>query len=1192
MSDRFGTIPIQPPESLPSAQKPLPQLPTPLPALGPAGKKSAPRRRRLGGVWLLVSILAITVAAYSALGFGGVPYYFTTILPADFYAKTSMVLMPTTVRFNPFTLQFTTGELRILAPAGGPIVAVDSLQATLAPLALLRGDIRCTTLFINGAALNLTREKDGAYNFFPLFGTAKDHIMADIASGELPWLAALNNISITNGTIIFSDKLAGKTHTADKIHLDLPTYANTSRKSTQYLQPHFSATINGSPIELTGQAMLGQAGEAQEIRLAIDVDELELPIYTSYLPFSLPMQCTKGTASGKIDLLFDPLNTKGDKLSIGFQLSTTGVELVNDRSQINIVVPSGQLAGRLQPGSRTLRLNEVALREPTISSFGGFRRQSQGVPGGETEQDNAPYQLLVELLLLDNGVVRFFTSKEEPQPNSVWTTVQLSAKNYRSDTQAIANQGLASQPVVTQPAGSFSLSGEKEGTSASFSWQGKFSTQNSLTGNLHLFKIDGKDLGQMVGGDHPFATAKMQGSGDLRGQLSVSVNKDVAARLDHKLVDAELTLNNFSLADQEHTILEAPLVRMSGLSLIDETIDFGTVQLHNATARFITGQTPEIYRQFTAPKFQLQGLDFAGKVFIRGEKKSASPLLLAEVSLKANELGRGPKGIVDNFSIAARTETGAVVKAQGIVALSPFFAAFKTGFKQLPIGDIWPLFSTVPIPGNIQGSLSGKGAMSLPVTSFTGELELAEVHGTGAGKTPFSWQKAVFSDVKYTTQPRHFGAASVRLDDAHLLWQISPETADPLHYFTDFMPHYFPLADQPNGPATSGETTPVDIDEISFTAGTIDIDDRRASPAWSAKNGSFVGSIKNIRATPTAESPFAFSGQLAGSPFTVTGSVAPFSKEENGTLQFLLNALPLSSFADQFGGQTALDISDAQLGLALDSSWQEQQYISSGKLTLTGLKPLAAAPDIALSLALLSDWRGIVERPFTFSRSTPVGQTALAVELFSSVQHLLLKGRVSPLLLASGDFTDLIGQDSIDFYPGELILTDDGNKILRRYAELLIAHPKAGLILSGGVDKELDGRAIRQSLVAVEQQRVNRENEKLLQQWQDQKKRYEHNLEKRQGNGGQNKIIEEDIPPAILTDFKPLQPVPVTIDEAMLIELAKRRLDAVYQELIIYHDVTPEQVVTVVPGGMADKTSESGSGVAITLTPVSQKTSQ
>ena len=1195
MSDRFGNIPIQSPESSPFAKKPnLESQPPVRPSRSsehpkPAARKKTPNNPpSLSKIWTFVIALLIIIGCYSTLGFLGVPYYCTNVLPEKFHEKTAMVLESTRVTFNPFTFRFETGEVRIFTGSGATILSLQALQADIAPLAVLHGELASKTLTVDGLDLDLVREIDGSYNFQPLFGAGKNRKISEIIQpDELPFFFSLNNIAITNSKITFSDKLAGKIHTVEKIKLDLPTFANTSFQTEQYLHPYFSAVVNGSPIKLTGQTNLGQTNEDLATRLTVDVHDFELPIYADYLPFSLPVNCTKGTANGTIDLIFDPHNKNGDKLSIGFQLQISGAEMIGKNQSINVSVPSARVDGSLQPVSRIVELREVTLKEPTVSSFGDQsflknieqlgKENDPDTPVGLAIEKAAPYRLMLDLLLIDNGNVQLFSTKNDHQPASTWQTLQISIKDYHSDAEANPNL----------PNGSLHISGEKAGTSTTFSWQGKFTTPDTLTGNIHLFKMDSEELLGAIGDAHPFTIKDIEGTADLTGRLIFYTKNEPLSRIHYKLVDAEVSIDNFALLDNGQSILRAPVLKLTDLSLTDETIDFGNVQLQNGTAQFIYGRMPKIYRNFTDKKYLLHGIDFDGKVLFTGEKDTVQALNFTEVSLKANELENGQTPS-DNLSISAKTKDGGILQAQGSVALTPFSVALRAGFRQLPIPDVLSLFTTSAQLDDLQGNLSGKGLLSLPTTNFAGELELTDVSGRGPQKSPFSWQKSIFRDVKYAAIPFHFGAASIAIDKAHFSWQITTETNSPMQYFSDIIKNYLP-ADAPASSKTESAVVPVDIEEISFTAGTLDIHDHRLSPDWEVDGVGFAGSIKNVRAAAAGESRFSFTGQLSNSPFTIDGNMVPFASEENGTFHLSLNNFPLASFTKQFTAKTEIDTGKGQLTLALDCSWQEKQYVSSGKLVLTNVKPDDNSSDIALPLALLTDSNGNIEFPFNFSRTAPVGQTSLEDELFTSVQRLLLKGSVSPLLLASGDFTDLIGNEFIEFHPGEFMLTDTGRKTLSRYAELLIANPHIGLKLSGGVDVKIDGTAMKKNLTAVEQQRVEKENEKLFKNWQEQKALYQKNLDEKQKNDeGNQKIVEQDIPAEILTPFKPLRPVAVVISEAMLVELARKRIDILYQYLTTQHPVQPERIAIVLPDKPADETESSATGVDIALTTFGQ----
>ena len=115
MSDHFGNIPIQSPESSTPKKKPTRKV-----GRKPAITTSKGKRPSLIKAWAVIAIAVVIIACYCTFGFWGVPYYISNIFPEKFHKTTGMVLEPTTVTFNPFTFRFETGALRILSESGTP----------------------------------------------------------------------------------------------------------------------------------------------------------------------------------------------------------------------------------------------------------------------------------------------------------------------------------------------------------------------------------------------------------------------------------------------------------------------------------------------------------------------------------------------------------------------------------------------------------------------------------------------------------------------------------------------------------------------------------------------------------------------------------------------------------------------------------------------------------------------------------------------------------------------------------------------------------------------------------------------------------------------------------------------------------------------------------------------------------------
>ncbi len=1195
MSDHFGNIPIQPPESSQPDHKPPKKAArvkvtrkrtSRIPAVKTAKRKGRSSIRPSG--WIIAAVaIVLCFAFYCYLGFFGVPYYVTNILPKRFHDNTGMVLKPAAVSFNPFTFRFATGPVAIFLKPEKPILSLHSLVAEIAPAGIFRLNMVCNAVAINELDLNITRELNGSYNFLPILGVDRGNNLSELLDlSNFPLSFSLNNISITDSRIIFNDLPTGKTHTVEKIQLELPSFSNIPLQKEQYLRPHFSAVVNGSPVELTGQAGLAEkGGKYQATKLSMDIHDLDLTLYSNYLPFNLPVEVKKGKANGAVNLSFDPQTANSDKLSIGFHLQLSGTELFREKGSISIDVPNARLNGNLQPISRIVHFTEIAMKEPSVETLGNpvpendkqsGKQNEQTSPGdtpGNSQVGAAPYKLIIDQLLVDNGIVRFMPEKKGQKPISIWKSIQISLKDYGSTPVKPAGQN----------SGSFSLSGEKEGTPSFFSWQGTVSSTHSLTGPLKLQKMDGNALLSGVDAAHPF---DIKGVADLEGQLTLSFNTEQLSNVNYKLDKAELTIDDFSLMDNKETVLAAPAAKFAPLSVVNKVINLGNAQFQQASAQFTYGRIPGFFTAFNSNTYKLQGIDFAGGVTCTAPKTSKPLLAFTNVSLKANKLDKS-RNTSDNFSLSGQTESGGILKAKGSVALAPFSLSVNTGFRELPAKNIFRLFSTSSLLTDIIGNLSGKGDFKLPEEDFAGELQLTDFANKPPKEATFTWQKAIFQDVHYTAKPFHLGISSINIDQALFSWEITKTDNGPMAYLSQIFHKYLPFAiEQHSGKAQASSS--IDLREISVNNFKIHIHDHRLVPDWQAEATGITGNIQDIQPA-NGKSTFSFTGKLDETPFTIDGTTDPFSGKNNGKFQFSLENYPLAFFQKQLEPKTDIDTSSGEFRLTLDCAWQDQQYVRSGTVTFTDVKPVDATSDSALPLALLTGVDNTFQLRFDFTETEPVAKTSLFDEILTSFQTQVVKAAVSPLLLATGDFTDLIGNEYVEFRPGQFILTDKGREVLIRYGALLQAHPRVGLVLSGGIDPKVDREAMHRQLTAIEQQRVEEENKRLFAIWQEKKNLYEKNLaEKQKQSKSAGKIMEQDIPPDVLTGFTPIRPEPIVVNKAMLLELAKKRLSIITEYFTTQLAIPPERISVVTPEDLPGTSENATNGVSIALKAISQ----
>lgn len=357
-------------------------------------------------------------------------------------------------------------------------------------------------------------------------------------------------------------------------------------------------------------------------------------------------------------------------------------------------------------------------------------------------------------------------------------------------------------------------------------------------------------------------------------------------------------------------------------------------------------------------------------------------------------------------------------------------------------------------------------------------------------------------------------------------------------------------------------------------------------PNWQGQVTEFTGNIKDIRRSAAATaSDFSFIGKLDGMALSIQGTLDVFAKEQHGKFRVTLEDYPLASFQKQLSSQTDVDTGAGTFNLSLDAMWQDGQFRNTGSMVFSGVKPVSEKAESALALALLTGPENTFQLDFDFFRSVPVAKTVLAEEILTSLETKIVKASVSPLLLASGDFSDLIGNEYAEFQPGEAVLTDKGKETLIRYSALLMAHPYLGLLLSGGVDKQNDSEAITRQLEATERQRVDALNQKRFEDWQKRKAIYEKKLQEQpKKTGPDGKIVEVNMPPDILAGFTPVQPEPVVVKESTLLDLAQKRLNAVHEYFTEQLAVEANRITLSAPKRLSDILADNSiDGVKIGL---------
>lgn len=265
--------------------------------------------------------LAGLLLAYTGIGFLAVPAIVKSQATRQAAEKLHRQLSIEEVSFNPFTLSASVRGLKLLEPDSSTVFAsferlgADLSWQSMARLAPVVQEVRLTKPYVH-----LVRNADNRYNI--------DDILQLIASqppSPGPARFSVNNIQLEEGSLAFEDKPAGVTHQVQQLKLGLPFVSSLPADVTIFVEPLFSANINGAPLLLKGKAR--PFAEPKDYALDLDIDKVDLTTYLGYLPFKPGFKLPSAQLEAKLKLAVVQPKDKPASLVLGGTAKLAGVQL-------------------------------------------------------------------------------------------------------------------------------------------------------------------------------------------------------------------------------------------------------------------------------------------------------------------------------------------------------------------------------------------------------------------------------------------------------------------------------------------------------------------------------------------------------------------------------------------------------------------------------------------------------------------------------------------------------------------------------------------------------------------------------------------------------------------------------------------------------------------------------------------------
>jgi len=271
---------------------------------------------------IVLSLLA-AIALYGVILGLVVPPFAKKMIVEDIGRRWGRVVTIEGLTVNPYTLGVAVSGFRVMESDGRTIFAsfdrldVDGSIASIYHLAPV-----ADALTLSGLKVNLVRDGDSHYNVTDILER-----VASAPKGPLVKSAeySVSNIRLVNGRVDFDDRPKGARHQITGIDIAVPFVSSLPTHLKDFVQPSFSAEVNGTPFRFTGETLPFE--NSLRTQLAIDVESLDVPHYVEYSPAALPVKIDSAKLDAHLLVRFAETAGKEPSIDVAGRLALRDVRL-------------------------------------------------------------------------------------------------------------------------------------------------------------------------------------------------------------------------------------------------------------------------------------------------------------------------------------------------------------------------------------------------------------------------------------------------------------------------------------------------------------------------------------------------------------------------------------------------------------------------------------------------------------------------------------------------------------------------------------------------------------------------------------------------------------------------------------------------------------------------------------------------
>lgn len=363
------------------------------------------------------------------------------------------------IKINPYSFSAIIRGFKLADPGQKtPFVAFDELYVNVNVMtSVFRRALILEEIRLNKPYVGVTRKTDGSYNFSDLIPKTQ----AKEEEPAKPFLFSLNNIQIIKGDIDFRDRPNKTDHSIREFNASVPFISNIDYYMKNYVEPKFSAIVNGHTLTAAGKTQPFLTSRATSFD--IDMQDIDVPFYWQYVPVPMNFRLTEARLDTKLQLTFLIHQDQSPELKLTGKAALRKVTLDDLQGNKILRLPSLTVnLASIEPFVSKIHLAQIALDTPQLV----IRRDKQGHINllnlvGPNKKDEQPktsdtpdkpadpsgkkreLSLLIDRFLIDKADITFSDERPAHPAKIEINPLRLSVSNFSLKKGDVADVDLA-----------------------------------------------------------------------------------------------------------------------------------------------------------------------------------------------------------------------------------------------------------------------------------------------------------------------------------------------------------------------------------------------------------------------------------------------------------------------------------------------------------------------------------------------------------------------------------------------------------------------------------------------------------------------------------------------------------------------------------------------------------------------------